>query len=208
MIVNMTCKDFIEELASSSPAPGGGSVSALAGALSAALVSMVANLTVGKEQFKKDQDELEKTLAKAAELKIKLRDYVDQDTEAFNRVMDAFKLPKGTEEEKQARSQAIQEAMKQAAILPMEVASSCLEVLRLSKIVVTKGNPNALSDGGVAALMAFAGLQGAIFNVDINLGSIKDEQFVQQMRERKEEALAEAQTMRGEIMEAVQERLG
>ncbi|WP_227764427.1 cyclodeaminase/cyclohydrolase family protein [Zhaonella formicivorans] len=207
MLIDLKCNEFIEELASASPAPGGGSVSALAGALGAALVSMVANLTIGKEQFKADEEELQAVLAKASELKEKLMSYVDEDTEAFNRVMTAYKLPKGTEEEKKARTQAIQEAMRQAASLPMEVAECCLEALQLTKTAVAKGNPNALSDGGVAVLMAFAGLQGAIFNVQINLGSIKDEQFVQTMREKKEHVLRKGQALRDEILAMVETKL-
>lgn len=208
MLVELKCRDFIEELASASPAPGGGSVSALAGALSAGLVSMVTNLTIGKERFAEHETELRAVRAKSVELKDQLLDYIDQDTEAFNQVMAAYKLPKRTEEEKLARSQAIEQAMQYAASLPMEVAQCCLEVLKLTKTTVTKGNPNALSDGGVAVLTAFAGLKGAIFNVEINLGSIKDPAFVQKLQAEKERVLNEARAWHDEVLELVKEKLG
>jgi formiminotetrahydrofolate cyclodeaminase len=207
MLMELGCKQFVEELASASPAPGGGSVSALAGALGAALVSMVANLTIGKEQYASVEEELEEALGKARALQQELVVCVDEDTEAFNQVMAAFKLPKGTDEEKQKRSMAIQEATKQAARLPMRVAECCLEALALTRIMVAKGNPNALSDGGVAALMAFAGLHGAIYNVQINLGSIKDQEFVKEMEERKEQVLSEGKALRDEVLLLVETKL-
>lgn len=208
MLIHLTCNEFIEELASDSPAPGGGSVSALAGALGVALVSMVAKLTLGKEKFSDQEQEILETLNKAEELTKKLKEYVDLDTEAFNLVMDAFRLPKGNEEERKKRSAAIQELMQHAASLPLEVAEDCLTVLKLSKTVVEKGNPNALSDGGVAALMAHAGIQGAIYNVKINLASIYDESFKKKMAERENTLMEEAGTVHDEIKEILQKRLG
>lgn len=207
MLMELECKQFVEKLASDLPAPGGGSVSALAGALGGALVSMVANLTIGKEQFAANAGELEEVLAKAEALTRELVVCVDEDTQAFNQVMAAFKLPKGTDEERKQRSQAIQEAMEQAARLPMRVAECCLDILRLTKAVVDKGNPNALSDGGVAVLMAFAGLQGALYNVQINLSSIKDEQFVQTMKENKERLLQAGMALRDEVLQLVEAKL-
>lgn len=199
MLINLSCNDFIDELASDSPAPGGGSVSALAGSMSAGLVSMVARLTRGKEQYWPEQDELEVILTKVNDLKEELRDCVDRDTEAFNQVMAAFKLPKTSNEEKQVRAQAIQDGLKTAVIVPLEVAESCLKVLHYVKIIVDKGNPNALSDSAVAALMSYAGLQGAIFNMEINLNSIKDQSFVSKIEARKEEICQEAELIRNKV---------
>lgn len=207
MLIHLKVVDFIEELASDSPAPGGGSASALAGSLGAALASMVANLTVGKEKFKEHEKEIQLSLDTATRLKNKLTSLVDEDTEAFNRVMAAFKMPKAKDEEKKARSKAIQEAMQHAAKIPMEVAEACLEILVITELLVKKGNPNALSDGGVGALMAAAGVQGAVFNVRINLGSIKDEAFVKEMSGRAAEIENKAVRLRDEIVKAVNEKL-
>ena len=207
MLIDMKCSEFIEELASDSPAPGGGSVSALAGSLGAALASMVANLTLGKEKFKEQEEEIQWALDKATQIKLQLRDLVDEDTEAFNQVMAAFKMPKAAEEEKKARSQAIQKAMQNAANIPMQVAEASLEVLILTQVMVNKGNPNALSDGGVGALMALAGIQGALFNVKINLGSIKDKEFVSEMESKLKDILEKSNKLREDILKNVWEKL-
>jgi len=204
MLSNLSCNDFLEELASNSPAPGGGSVAAFAGALSAALVSMVANLTIGKEKFKEQEPEFNEILNKATDFKCKLKECIDKDTEAFNQVMEAYKLPKTTEKEKAIRTQCIQKELQNAASLPMQVAEMCLEVLKLVKICALRGNSNAISDTGVAALMGLSGLQGALFNVDINLNSIKDEYFVEQINLKKGEIFVEAQVLKDEIMQIVQ----
>lgn len=176
MLMDMTVKEFLTELASNSPAPGGGSVSAMAGSLSAALVSMVANLTTDNNDSGQNQD-VDAALKRAADLMAVLEEAVDADTEAFNKVMDAYRLPKQTEEEKKKRSQAIQQALQGAALHPMKVARQCLDVLRLCSWAAAEGNPNALSDAGVAALLAQSGIRGALYNVEINLSSIKDQQF-------------------------------
>lgn len=207
MLTDLTVKGFIEELASDSPAPGGGSVSALAGSMGAALVSMVANLTVGKESIKVSEAEMRDALHRAVELKERLSLMVDEDTAAFNRVMAAYKLPKGSEEEKQERSRAIQEALKQAALLPLEVARKCLAGMELSRTAVTLGNPNALSDAGVSMLMAHAGLQGAVYNIEINLGGIKDQAFIDEMAAEKERLLNEGKRLAGEVQSILEQKL-
>ncbi len=207
MLTDLTCKEFLAELASESPAPGGGSVAALSGTLGAALVDMVGKLSVGREQFKAHEGEVRAAMEEAAKLTGQLLSYVDQDTEAFNQVIVAFKLPRDSEELKKARLDAIQQAAKGAALLPLEVASSCYEVLKLCKCVAIEGNPNALSDAGVGALMAFAGLQGALFNVEINLASIKDKQFVTDRKEKVRILGEQGALMRDEVIGFVRERL-
>ena len=183
MLVDMTIKEFLAEITSDSPAPGGGSVAALAGAVGAALATMVGNLTLSNAKYSEVQGEVEVLMPHLNSLQAKLVHYVDEDTAAFNQVMAAYRLPKGTDEEKQARSQAIQQALQGAATLPMNVARLCLEVLSLSKQMLTIGNTNAASDAAVAGRMAHAGMWGAIYNVRINLDSIKDQDFVTAMRE-------------------------
>jgi formiminotetrahydrofolate cyclodeaminase len=201
MLMEMTEKEFLQELASDSPAPGGGSVSALAGALSAALVSMVAQLTSDKQQAQKD------ILERAADLMAVLEKDVDADTEAFNKVMDAYRMPKQTEEDKKERSQAIQEALQGAALHPMKVARQCLDVLQLCSWAAAEGNPNALSDAGVAALLAQSGIKGALYNVEINLTSIKDQHFKERLIAEKDEILKEAVKMQKEIEERLNNSL-
>lgn len=183
MLVNKTITVFIDELASDSPAPGGGSAAALVGALGAALCAMVMSLTKG-EKFQDIAHEVEHFHAQAALLKDQLIKYVDDDTAAFNKVMAAYRFPKGTPEEKEKRTAAIQEAMQEAANLPFSVASACLEILELAAKVIKIGNPNAASDAAVGGVTAYAALQGALYNVKINLLSIKDEHYVNSMKDK------------------------
>ncbi len=180
-LASMKINSFLSELASSSPAPGGGSVAALAGSLGAALSSMVCNLTIGKEKYSDVQDEIKVTLKKSEKIRKDLTQLIDDDTEAFNDVMKAFKMPKETENQKEKRSQAIQEGYKTAAKVPLETARTCEKILDIARIVADKGNQNSITDSAVSALMAQAGVESAILNVKINLGSIKDEKFVNQI---------------------------
>lgn len=177
MLVTKTLEEFNAVLGSDAPAPGGGSVAALSGALGAALVAMVCRLSIGKKELEAYAGEISEALPKADTLAAGLMRRVDLDTEAFNAVMAAFKLPKGSDEEKQIRAGAIQQGYKEAVQSPFAIARECLSVLTLSKSLIGKTNPNALSDLGVAAQQAYAGLEGAIMNVKINLPSIKDEKF-------------------------------
>lgn len=208
MLAKLTVEGFVEELASNSPAPGGGSAAALSGAMAAALVAMVARLTIGKEKYKDVEKEMKSLLFRADALWGKLLESVDLDTGAFNDVMVAFKLPKETERQKEIRTEAIQAASRRAAEVPLNTAFRCLEVLRLTPAVAARGNASAASDAGVAANLAYAGLQGAILNVRINLGSIKDAEFTKGIRATLEEYLAEAATLRQEAMKSVDERIG
>jgi methenyltetrahydrofolate cyclohydrolase len=171
-------KGFLDELASTSPAPGGGSVSALAASMGAALASMVCQLTIGKKKYIAVEEEMKQIFSRSEELRIKLTALIDKDTDAFNLVMNAFGLPKITDDEKQKRDAAIEEATKQATLVPLEVMRRCREAVRLSAVVATKANTNALSDAGVSALMFRSGCRGAYYNVKINLSSLKDTAFI------------------------------
>ncbi len=177
-LVSMKLSSFISELASSSPAPGGGSVAALSGALGAALASMVCNLTVGKEKYLKFQNEIKEVLKKSESLRKELTKLIDKDTQAFNDLMKAFKLPKETEKQLEVRSKAIQEGYKIAAGVPLETAKTSQEILDLAKVVAEKGNQSSITDAAISAIMAKTGVDAAILNVKINLKSIKDEKFV------------------------------
>ena len=142
MLTQRTVAQFLDELSSNSPAPGGGSVAALAGAAGAALTSMVCNLTIGKKKYAEVQEEMAATLRQSEELRSALTQLIDKDTEAFNKVMAAFGLPKGNEQEQAARSAAIQDATKAATLVPLGVMSLCEQALRLAKTVAVKGNKN------------------------------------------------------------------
>lgn len=178
MLTEQRMTQFLDELSSSSPAPGGGSVAALSGALGAALTSMVCSLTIGKKKYEAVDAEMQKVLDQADSLRAKFTELIDKDTDAFAKVMEAMNLPKENDQHKALRSAAIQAATKEAALLPLTVMRHCIDALALTKIVATKGNANVISDAGVSALMLKAACDGAALNVRINLGTIKDVEFV------------------------------
>lgn len=203
MLTQMTLTGFCEELASDSPAPGGGSVAALSGALSAGLVGMVCRLTIGKKGFEDQTEILTEVKASSDALRHTLDNLVDKDTDAFNQVMAAFKLPRSTDEEKASRSRAIQSAFCRAAAVPMETVTCCSQVLLLAEKIADTANPNCLSDLGVAVQSAWAGLNGALMNVRINLPSIKDEDLREETRQKADALLASSQ----EIFSALSPRI-
>jgi len=203
-LISMKINTFLNELASSSPAPGGGSVAALAGSLGTALSSMVCNLTIGKEKYADVQDEIKNVLKNSEKLRKKLTKLIDEDTEAFNDVIKAFKMPKDTEEQKNRRSKSIQEGYKTAANVPLETAKTCKKILDVALVVAEKGNKNSITDAAVSALMAKAGVQSAILNVKINLGSIKDEKFVKQISTELEEIEKKTVNKTDKILEIVE----
>jgi formiminotetrahydrofolate cyclodeaminase len=196
----MTIKDFTAKLASDAPAPGGGSAAALSGALGAALVSMVCNLTVGKPKYAPHEALVRDVLAKSGELMEKLLEAIQKDTDAFDAVIAAFGLPKETDAQKAERSAAIQAAYKTAVASPEATAEYCLAVMRLAESLPGKSNVNAASDLTVGATQACAGLKGALANVQINLPSIKDAAYVAEKRAWAERAEKEA----GELLRSVE----
>src|SRR5579863_4684204 len=153
MLIELSVNDFCNELASQSPAPGGGSVAALSGALGAALTAMVCNLTIGKKKYTDVEGEMMETLTSAADIQRKLIHLIDADTDAFNAVMSAFGLPKDTEEQKAVRAQAIQNATKRATETPMDVMRLSRDAMQLAGVVAVRGNQNSISDAGVSAIM-------------------------------------------------------
>jgi formiminotetrahydrofolate cyclodeaminase len=200
MLTEHSVSKFLDELASSSPAPGGGSVAALAGALGAALTSMVCNLTIGKKKYAEAEGELKNVLAKSEELRGIITKLIDRDTDAFNKVMEAYGLPKETDGQKALRTAAIQGATKEATLIPLEVMKHCIDGIALAKIVAEKGNTNSLSDAGVAALMFHAACEGAALNVRINLNGIQDTDFVGWKSEELVTILRTSKNMCEEIM--------
>lgn len=184
MLLDMMVKDFLTALKSDSPAPGGGSAAALVGGVAAALALMVGNLTADNEKYQTVRVEVQSLRPQLDERLTKLERFIDEDTAMFNQVMAAYRLPKTTETERSARSQAIQVALQQAAIAPMAVAECCEGVLSLAKRMLEIGNSNAASDAAVAGRMAHAAMWAAIYNVRINLASIKDPVFITDMKLR------------------------
>ncbi len=183
LLTELKIREFARDLGSEKPAPGGGSASALAGALASSLVKMVAHLSG------EGQDEI---ISQSLALSDELLDLVNRDTEAFNQVMAAFRLPKGTDEEKRERRQAIQSATRIATEVPLRVVEVSLEVLKLAREMAFHGNKNALSDAGVAGLLGVAACRGASYNVLINLPGLKDEEFVSTTKKRLGVLLSEA----------------
>jgi len=181
-LVAMTLRGFVDELSTDSPAPGGGSVAALCGALSAALSAMVANLTVGKKEYEAARPEMIATAVRAQELKDALLGAVDRDTTAFNKVMEAFRLPKTTSEQAEEKDRAVEEANREATLVPLEVLEKSVEAVALAKVAAAKGNRNSVSDAGVGGLAGQAAGEGAYYNVLINLSGIKDAAFTAQVR--------------------------
>ena len=197
-LTGMKIDEFTDLLSTDAPAPGGGSVAALCGALSGALSSMVGALTHGKKGYEDAFDEMEEAGIEGQRLKDRFIADVDRDTEAFNRVMDAMRLPKKTDEDKAARLAAIEKATKEATLVPLEVLRRTLEAAKLARVVVEKGNENSISDAGVAALAARTAAEGAYLNVRINLPGIEDESF-------KKKTLAEAEKIRKEVVKHTEE---
>ncbi|MDR2740346.1 MAG: cyclodeaminase/cyclohydrolase family protein [Treponema sp.] len=207
MLVDLTVHEFIRELKSDSPAPGGGSASALAGALSAGLGIMVANLTSGNSQYTKVEGRIQELRSELETILKDMERFIDEDTGAFNEVMAAFKLPKEGEEEKAIRRDAIQTSMKKAAELPLLVADSCVQTLTAAVELLRIGNSNAASDAAVAGRFAYAALWGAVYNVRINLGSIKDSEFNRNKRALIAELLAKGERLNAELGRLADEKM-
>ncbi len=194
---------FLDELASNAPAPGGGSVAALSGALGAALVSMVCNLTLGKKGYEEVQNDIEGLLARSEALRQELTDLLEADVAAYTAYSQAAKMPKDTDEQKAARTEAMQTALKNATMVPMRIAEAAVKVMDLCMPTAEKGNKWAVSDAGVAVLMAEAALRSAALNVLINLGSIKDEAFVAEKRAHLDSLLAGKGPLRDQVYDYV-----
>jgi len=201
-------KKYLDETASGAPTPGGGSVASLAGALGAALTSMVCNFTVGKEKYKDVEAEVAQILSEAEDLRAKLLDLMVEDTQVYSEVSNAYGMPRGTAEEKEARTEAIQKALRLAMQAPLETAFCCHKILKLNEPLLNKGNQNLISDVGVAVLLAESALRSAILNVEINLSYIKDDEFCNNTREKLSSIIAESSELKSKIYDKVKEAIG
>jgi len=203
-LINRAITEFIELLASQEPAPGGGAASSLVGAIGVALSSMVANLTVGKEKFKDKEELMNEIIEENKKIQKELLELIEKDAEAFSKVAKALKMPKGTEEEKNKRKEALETALKEAALVPLEIMRKSINALRLLEKSLGNSNPNAVSDIGVGAVCLKAALQGAWLNVKINLASIRDKDFVKNIQKEAESLLKDGILLSDKIYEEVE----
>jgi len=212
LLMYMTLRDYSDVLASSEPAPGGGSTAALSGVLGAALTMMVVNLSVGKKNYESLDEKIKSEFIKEAEnvkaLQKELSGLVDEDTKAFNKFMEAVKLPKDTEEQKQLRAEKMQEASLYALQVPLKTAECCFRLLENQGNIARYGNRNAVSDVGVGALLSLSGLEGAILNVNINLPGIEDEAVRSEAYDKCRRLSVEGRKLHSEILDIVNLRIG
>lgn len=211
MLIDRTLKEFVSDVASSNPTPGGGSVAALVGTIGGALINMVGNLTIGKKIYEEVPDEaktkMEKNHIEVEKIVESLANIVDEDSTAFDGVMIAFKLPKETVEEKTIRSNAIQEGYKKALEVPLKCAMECHRILELQDVFAEYGNVNAITDVGVGTLLAYSGLEGALFNVTINLKSVKDDIYRNDTENKVNALLESGKSLKEELLKVIYNRL-
>lgn len=211
MLIEKTLEAYLKEVESDSPAPGGGSVSAYAGALGAALTNMVWNLTFTKKAFSElEEDEKElmkKNSEEISKIQHDLQKIVDEDSSAFEDVIKALKMPKETEKEKEERSLKIQEGYKKALVIPFKCAELALKAMNLQKPFADNGNINAITDVGVGTLLLYSAVEGALFNVTINLKALKDEEYKASTAEKVKDILSQASELKEKTLKKVYERL-
>ena len=207
MFQEQQLQTFLDQLASKASTPGGGSAAAIMGAMGAALVSMVANLTVGKQKYQDVEEEMQGFLERSEDMRSRLTGMIQADIDVFDKVMAAYGMARETEEEKAARSGAIQAALKEATDVPLACAQLCADVIELCRPVAEKGNLNVISDAGVAVLAAHAALRSAALNVYINIGGIRDQEFVQDRRDKLEFVLSGAGVATETVYELVKSKL-
>jgi methenyltetrahydrofolate cyclohydrolase len=208
MTTHSSIVTFLDDLASERPAPGGGGAAALCGAIGAALVSMVANLTIGKKNYEAVWEDLEAVNAKAKALCAELTGAIEEDVVAFNSVIGAYGLPRATDEEKAKRATSIQAALKDATLAPLRAVKACFEVIRLAAAAAEKGNLNVISDAGVAVISANAGLRSAALNVFINAKAIKDRDFAEKQIAEVNALLAQAAETTEAVYQTVRTKIG
>ena len=206
-LLDYNLREFTNELSVDSPAPGGGSTAALCGALSASLSSMVSNLTVGKKEYKNVQKDVKEIAVKAQSLKDEFLRAVDLDTIAFNKLMEAYRLPKKTEEQKQERDQAVEKALKEATLVPFGVLEKSIDALNLAREIAMKGNKNSLSDAGVAGLTAQAAAEGGYYNIKINLPNLQDNEFKSKIKKQAASLKKKAVKLGDELREIIEKEL-
>ena len=208
MYIDQPIRHFLDKLASKSPEPGGGSVAALTGSLGAGLVSMVCSLTLGKEKYKDVQPQVEALIKESEKLRIEMQDLIQKDTEVYGGLSEVYKMPKNTDAEKSARSAKMQEALKLACQVPFEIGLKSLGVATLAGRAAEIGNVAAVSDAGVAVLLAQACAQSAALNVKINVNSIKDEAYNKETWTKMQDVLKQVAALEKSVMETTYRKMG
>jgi formiminotetrahydrofolate cyclodeaminase len=207
MNTSNTIKNYLDEISSSSPTPGGGNVSAYCGALACSLGMMVCNLTIGKKKYAEFENEMQETSVKLEGFKNDFLKLADEDNKAFEEVMEAFRMPKETEEEKKIRSERIESATIQAAEVPSKVIETCRSVIPLIKTISSKGNHNSLSDAGVAATLLKASAEGAYQNVMINCSSLSNKTYAAEFLKKSEVIFNEVEMQAKKILDKIKKTL-
>lgn len=211
MLQQLTLKDFVDELGSKSPAPGGGSIAALSASLASALASMVFNLTIGKKEYMEYEDKLRKnideSLRKVELHKKEFLSLMERDTNAFLSLMEAFKMPKNTEEEVKARKEKINLGNKESLEIPLEIAEKAYKLYDYIYTAVKYGNKNAVSDAGVAASLVHTAIEGAVLNVKINITAMKDEERKKEFKDKCNNLLKESKKIKEDIMGIIEDKL-
>ena len=208
MYINEPLSYFMDKLASNSPTPGGGSVAALTGAMGAALVSMVSNLTLNKEKYKDVQPQIEVLLKNSEKLRHEMQDLIQKDIEVFGSLSQVYTMPKNTDAEKAARTQKMQEVLKLACQVPFEIGLKSLDVVKLAQTAAEIGNTQAVSDAGVAALLANACAQSAALNVKININSIKDAEYNQVTWSKMQDTLNQVDSIQKNVLKITYQKMG
>lgn len=208
MYIDQPIRHFLDKLASKSPEPGGGSVAALTGSLGAGLVSMVCSLTLGKEKYKDVQPQVEALIQESEKLRIEMQDLIQKDTEVYGGLSEVYKMPKNTDAEKAARTAAMQVALKKACQVPFEIGLKSLEVAQLAQRAAEIGNVAAVSDAGVAVLLAQACAQSAALNVKINVNSIKDDAYNKETWSKMDAVLKQVAALEKTVMETTYRKMG
>jgi formiminotetrahydrofolate cyclodeaminase len=208
MYIDQPIRHFLDKLASKSPEPGGGSVAALTGSLGAGLVSMVCSLTLGKEKYKDVQPQVEALIKESEKLRAEMQDLIQKDTEVYGGLSEVYKMPKNTDAEKAARTAKMQEALKLACQVPFEIGLKSLEVAKLAGRAAEIGNVAAVSDAGVAVLLAQACAQSAALNVKINVNSIKDEAYNKETWTKMQDVLKQVAALEKSVMETTYKKMG
>ena len=206
-IRQQTIEEFLQQLASRAPTPGGGSAAALMGAQAAALLGMVCNLTIGKKQYSAVEEDMQALLNRSEALREELTDAIEADVKVFNEVMAAYRLPRENIQQQSVRNAAVQQALRTATDVPLQCARACAELIQLSRTAAGKGSRNVVSDAGVAVMSAHAALQSAALNVFINIGSIQDRQFADVRKDELENIMQGASEATEEIYQLVRSRL-
>ena len=207
MLVDLSVKQFLNKVSSCDPIPGGGSIAALNAAIAAALSAMVAGVTIGKKNYEKHEELMERIRGLAMVKQGEFIQYVDCDAEAYHQVFACYKMPKTTDEEKQYRHQAIQESTRYAALIPMQVARNAYELMSLIKEVAHYGNKNAVTDAAVAMMSARNAVLAALMNVRINLGSLDDKPFAEQLFDEADKLEMKAYEAEQELLDTVKQQL-